>query len=61
MAPFTAHGKLKAVANGVPLAMGRAITTGVKLYLEEQRNVESIEYGSRLARVAPIPHEIGYS
>lgn len=29
-APFTAEGKLKAVANGVPLPMGRAIAAAVK-------------------------------
>jgi site-specific DNA-cytosine methylase len=33
-APFTAHGKLKAVANGVPLPMGRAIAKAVKCALE---------------------------
>ena len=27
--PFTAEGKLKAVANGVPLAMGRALAKAV--------------------------------
>lgn len=29
-APFTAEGKLKAVANGVPIAMGRAIARAIK-------------------------------
>lgn len=29
-APFTAAGKLKAVANGVPLPLGRAIAAAVK-------------------------------
>jgi DNA (cytosine-5)-methyltransferase 1 len=34
-APFTAAGKLKAVANGVPLAMGRAIAAAVRCAIEE--------------------------
>lgn len=33
-APFTAEGKLKAVANGVPLPMGRAIARAVKECLQ---------------------------
>lgn len=35
-APFTAEGKLKAVANGVPLPMGRAIARAVKEAIAEQ-------------------------
>lgn len=34
-APFTAAGKLKAVANGVPLPMGRAIANAVKIAIQE--------------------------
>lgn len=33
-APFTAEGKLKAVANGVPIPMGRAIAQAVKRAME---------------------------
>ena len=33
--PFTAEGKLKAVANGVPLAMGRAIARAIRQCLQE--------------------------
>jgi DNA (cytosine-5)-methyltransferase 1 len=33
-APFMAQGKLKAVANGVPLPMGRAIAKAVKKAIE---------------------------
>ena len=29
-APFTAQGKLKAVANGVPITMGRAVARAIK-------------------------------
>ena len=35
-APFTAAGKLKAVANGVPLPMGRAIAEAVRKAIEEK-------------------------
>ena len=33
--PFTAEGKLKAVANGVPLMMGRAIAKAVRVATED--------------------------
>lgn len=35
-APFTAAGKMKAVANGVPLTMGRAIAKAVRMAIEER-------------------------
>jgi DNA (cytosine-5)-methyltransferase 1 len=38
-APFTAQGKLQAVANGVPLAMGRAIARAVKQAAEPAAEV----------------------
>lgn len=34
-APFTAQGKIKAVANGVPLPLGRAMAAAIKLALVE--------------------------
>jgi DNA (cytosine-5)-methyltransferase 1 len=38
-APFTKEGKLKVVANGVPLPMGRAIARAVKAALAEREAV----------------------
>lgn len=35
-APFTQAGRLKAIANGVPLPMGRAIARAVKASLESR-------------------------
>jgi DNA (cytosine-5)-methyltransferase 1 len=35
-APFTADGKLKAVANGVPIPMGRAIAKAIAEFLKTQ-------------------------
>jgi hypothetical protein len=35
--PFTAEGKLKAVANGVPISMGRVIAAAVKAATQEGR------------------------
>jgi site-specific DNA-cytosine methylase len=35
-APFTAEGKLKAVANGVPLPMGRAIARAVSRAMQRE-------------------------
>ncbi len=37
-APFTAEGKLRAVANGVPLPMGRAIAKAVKAALSQSHD-----------------------
>ena len=36
--PFRADGKLKAVANGVPLPMGRAIAGAILQYIDESKN-----------------------
>lgn len=36
--PFTVEAKVKAVANGVPLAMGRALARGIKEIIERERN-----------------------
>ena len=35
-APFTKNGKMKAIANGVPLHLGRAIAKAVKAAIEER-------------------------
>lgn len=42
-APFTAQGKLKAVANGVPLPMGRALAKAIDKALAEPRRREAEE------------------
>ena len=36
-APFTVHGKRSAIANGVPLPMGRAVARAVKRALQQER------------------------
>ncbi len=41
-APFTAQGKLKAIANGVPLPMGRAVAKAVKAALAQPARVEML-------------------
>jgi site-specific DNA-cytosine methylase len=48
-APFTSHGKLKAVANGVPLPMGRSIARAVQLYLELREINKALGRGAQRA------------
>lgn len=48
-APFTADGKIKAVANGVPLPMGRAIARAVKRAISIEEGASSSGADSREA------------
>ncbi len=43
-APFTVEGKRKAVANGVPIPMGRAIARAVKEALRSETSLGSLEW-----------------
>lgn len=47
--PFTVQGKVRAVANGVPMSMGRAIAKGVMAYLDLKALRSHLSEGGRRA------------
>jgi DNA (cytosine-5)-methyltransferase 1 len=51
-APFTERAKLKAIANGVPLPMGRAVARAVKRALDEEAVREELFPGGELELAA---------
>lgn len=55
-APFTADGKLKAVANGVPLPMGRAIAKAVREALSYSRSAAKKDAKRKRSKYGDVNH-----